>query len=91
MTLDPTRDRPGEGLFVRSLTPAQCRAVADERARGVRAVTLADRYGVNRRTIYRAAAYGRSEWADVTVGAWHAEFVLTPEGPVRCTAWMALP
>jgi len=89
MSPDPNRDMTGSGMLHRSLTPAQCRAVAEDHARGVSAPTLASRYGVNRRTIYRALAYGRGEWVVVTVGDWHAEFALTDNGPVRCTAWMA--
>jgi hypothetical protein len=81
------RDAPGFGYLYRKVTPAQAVAIAASRAAGASIDTLALAYGVERRTIYRAIALAALPVADVRVADWHAEFVITPDGPVRATAW----
>ncbi len=88
MTLDPSRDTSGAGYRWRSLTPRQIEAVRASKAQGVSARALAGAYGVCVRTIYRALRTDAS-FVVVRVGDWHAEFLLTDDGPVRCTAWWA--
>lgn len=76
------------GYLFRKTTIEQARAIA-ARAAGVSARALACQYGVSVRTIYRAVAAAGQEAVRVRVGTWHAEFVLTAEGPVRVTPWHA--
>lgn len=89
--MKPDRDYLNVSLRRRALTPAQCRAVATARDQGVSAVVLAAQYGVDRRTIYRSAEYGRWPVERAVVGTWWAEFFVTPDGPQRATEWMAVP
>ena len=62
---------------------AVCRALMD----GVSAPVLALQYGVNRRTIYRAAH--RSLWRlyPVEIEGWRARFRLEDDGPIQMEPW----
>lgn len=82
-------DSPGAGYQWRKITPAQAAAIAVDRASGVPASVIAEAYGVSVRTIYRAVACAQLPMVRVAVGSWHAEFMLTDDGPVRATAWHA--
>jgi len=85
------RDGPGSSYVYRRLAPAQERTIVEARRRGVPARALAAEYGVTVRTIYRIVARAGLPNTRVTVGTWHAEFVITDGGPVRVTAWHAAP
>lgn len=84
------KDRSGDGYLWRSISPRRAEAIVADYRDGVKVRVLADRYGVNVRTIYRTIERARDgQPVVVRVGDYQAEFMLTPEGPVRMTAWFA--
>lgn len=83
------RDAPGFGYLYRKVTPLQAGAIASAYAAGVPVAELAKAYGVAIRTIWRAIAFSRQPAVTVRIADWRAEFVITPDGPVRTTVWLA--
>ncbi len=89
--MSPAVEGPAHGYLWRALTPSQCAVVREALASGVRARDLADAYGVSVRTVYRAARAARLPIVTVQVADWSAEYIVTDDGPVRCTSWAASP
>lgn len=85
-------ERPGglEDVLYRKTSIAQCRAIAAAREAGVSPGELAVQYDISLRSVYRALEAAALPAVDVTVGAWHAEFVLADCGPIRVTPWHAV-
>lgn len=70
------------------LTFAQARAIAKALDAGVPARVLAREYGVDPRSVYRAAQRADEPSAVIDVGAWRTTFLLTDEGPVQVEPWV---
>lgn len=75
---------------MRKLTPAQedeVRKAFDSGALG--AGSLAQRYGVTVRTIYRTVHRAHRETVSVAVGPYIATYEVGDEGPIQLTPWRA--
>ena len=83
-------ERSGSGYIYRKLGQEQCVEIARMHAEGVRIADLAILYDVCRRTVYRCITRARlGTPVSVELGGYRAQFVVTPEGPVRLTPWFA--
>jgi hypothetical protein len=83
------QDRGGGEYLYRKLSPSQVAAIAKAVADGVPRTVLAAEYGCSVRTIFRVLERAAYPALDVKVDGWHAEFAVTPDGPIRMTPWCA--